>query len=73
MKEQPSLKKCGNDGAAVAATDVDSLYDESRREAFGAVVQFTDLRRRDDSSSGRRLDGRGSGQSFLSDRCVRVR
>ncbi|MGH2361424.1 MAG: hypothetical protein ACRDGM_12895 [bacterium] len=51
-----SLKKCVDDGAAVSATDFNSRYDESRREAFVAMVQPTDLRDGDDTAAARRLD-----------------
>ena len=52
-----SLRKLVNDSAAGVASEVNAEYDESRREAFVAVMQTADLRKSDNAAALRRLDG----------------
>ena len=52
-----SLEKFVDDSAAGAATEVNGQCDESRREAFVAVMQTGDLRKSDNAAAPRRLDG----------------
>ena len=56
MMEQASIKKCVDDAATVAATEINGQCEESRREALVAMVQTTDLRDGDDSSDAAWLD-----------------
>jgi len=59
MMERAPVRRCVDEAAAVASTYVNSQCDESRREAFAAMVQTGELGGRMDFAS------RGYGDSRI--------
>ena len=72
--EQPLIQRFSEDGVPAAKQpSVSGSWYESGGEPFVAMIQIADLPDGHDSSDPAWRDGRGSGQSLLSARCVLVR